>query len=79
MFAMLARTCLERPMFLSAVAVSAAFALGPQNVVAQTATPARPASAAGPVVTMPQIEGKTIDGNPFKMSSLKGKVVLVMY
>lgn len=79
MFTMLARTCLERPMFLSAVAVSAAFALGPQNVVAQTATPARPASAAAPLVTMPQIEGKTIDGNPFKMSSLKGKVVLVMY
>ena len=30
-------------------------------------------------MTLPQIEGKTIDGNPFKLSALKGKVVLVMY
>ena len=31
------------------------------------------------VVTAPTIEGKTIDGNPFKLASLKGKVVLVMF
>jgi thiol-disulfide isomerase/thioredoxin len=30
-------------------------------------------------VSPPQIEGKTIDGAPFKLSSLKGKVVLVMF
>jgi len=42
---------------------------------AQTsATPARPAPA-----TLPQIEGKTIDGTPFNLSTLKGKVVLVMF
>ncbi len=79
MFAMFAHTCQKRATCLLLVVVSAAFAFGPQNVVAQTAAPAKPASAAAPLVTMPQIEGKTIDGNPFKMSSLKGKVVLVMY
>ena len=31
------------------------------------------------VVTAPTMEGKTIEGNPFKLSSLKGKVVLVMF
>ena len=55
-----------------------------RSVAAQTATPsaappAKPASQAAPVVTLPQIDGKTIDGNPFKLASLKGKVVLVMY
>ncbi|MFM9899385.1 MAG: TlpA family protein disulfide reductase [Polaromonas sp.] len=30
-------------------------------------------------VTQPQVEGKTIDGAPFKLSSLKGKVVMVMF
>ena len=47
-----------------------------------TPPPARSASAAAAtqvVITMPQIEGKTIDGNPFALSSLKGKVVLVMF
>ena len=39
-------------------------------------TPA--ASATSPVTTR-QIEGKTLDGAPFKLSSLKGKVVLVMF
>ena len=53
-------------------------------VVAQPAAPARLASAAtapavGAAVTALQIEGKTIEGNPFKLASLKGKVVLVMF
>ena len=69
---------------MPALAIVAALILGAQSVAAQTATPAnRSASAvAAPssaVVTLPQIEGKTIDGNPFKLSALKGKVVLVMY
>ena len=55
----------------------------PMHAAAQTASPpARVASAAAvpPAVLMfPQIEGKTIDGNPFKLNSLKGKVVLVMF
>jgi peroxiredoxin len=65
-------------MFLSA-ALSACLALACLSVAAQVATPARPASVATATVMLPQIEGKTIDGSPFKLSSLKGKVVLVMY
>jgi thiol-disulfide isomerase/thioredoxin len=38
------------------------------------ALPALPASP-----SMPSMEGKTIDGAPFKLSMLKGKVVLVMF
>ena len=38
---------------------------------------AKPASAAA--VVLPQLEGKTIDGAPFNMNMLKGKVVLVMF
>ena len=79
MFALLERAGLNRSRFLSMAAVFASFALSPQNAVAQTATPARTASVAAPMVMLPQIEGKTIDGAPFKLSSLKGKVVLVMY
>jgi thiol-disulfide isomerase/thioredoxin len=30
-------------------------------------------------VAMPQIEGKTVEGKPFTLPSLKGKVVLVLY
>ena len=39
-----------------------------------TPSPANPA-----LVMLPQIEGKTIDGTPFNLSMLKGKVVLVMF
>ena len=59
-------------------------------VAAQPAAPAKAASAVmvptpAPItvalaaVTSPQIEGKTIDGKPFNLTSLKGKVVLVMF
>ena len=78
MFDLSAPACLKRSMILSA-AVSACIALASPSAMAQAATPARPASAASATVMVPQIEGKTIDGNPFKLSSLKGKVVLVMY
>ncbi len=44
-------------------------------VFAQSA--AAPAKSAQ--VVTPQIEGKTIDGAPFNLSMLKGKVVLVMF
>ncbi|MDP1566886.1 MAG: hypothetical protein Q8L91_11585, partial [Polaromonas sp.] len=30
-------------------------------------------------VLAPQIEGKTVEGKPFSLPSLKGKVVLVLY
>ena len=39
--------------------------------------PGTPVAAAA--VSLPIIEGKTIDGKPFKLSMLKGKVVLVMF
>ena len=52
----------------------------------QTPPPAGASAAAKPLaspgiaaVTVPVIEGKTFEGNPFKLSSLKGKVVLVMF
>ena len=83
MFTLPAPASLKRSLILSA-AVSACFALACPSAVAQAATLARPAiaasaTAASAIVMLPQIEGKTIDGNPFKLSSLKGKVVLVMY
>ena len=59
--------------------IFSALTLITQRVAAQPATPSRPASAPSAVVILPQIEGKTIDGSPFKLASLKGKVVLVMY
>ncbi len=37
------------------------------------------AQVAPATVQVPVIEGKTIDGKPFKLSMLKGKVVLVMF
>lgn len=36
-------------------------------------------AAAAASAQAPQIEGKTFDGKPFQLSSLKGKVVLVMF
>lgn len=42
------------------------------------AAPVKPASAAAAVM-LPQMEGKTIDGTPFNLKALKGKVVLVMF
>jgi peroxiredoxin len=49
---------------------------------AQTPPPsirAGSATAAPAVTVAPHIEGKTITGLPFRLSSLKGKVVLVLY
>ncbi len=43
------------------------------------ASPVAASSAAAVPVSTPLIEGKTIDGAPFRLSSLKGKVVLVMF
>ena len=65
-------------------AVLAAFVFAPvfAPVLAQTAAaPAKPASAvpAAAAAVLPSIEGKTIDGAPFNLSTLKGKVVLVMF
>ncbi len=44
---------------------------------------AQPASRPPPAVaatgTVPQLAGRTIDGQPFQLQSLRGKVVLVMF
>ncbi len=60
------------------VAWSGAGAQTPASATAPSAAavPAKPAAAA---VMQPVVEGKTIDGAAFKLSSLKGKVVLVMF
>ncbi|MDI1236715.1 MAG: TlpA disulfide reductase family protein [Polaromonas sp.] len=49
--------------------------------LAQTAPTAPKAErvAAAPAAAPPQIEGKTVEGMPFRLSSLKGRVVLVLY
>ena len=70
------RTC-------SGLAVAALIALGmaapsqaqtpPSSMKAESVAAARVAAAA------PHIEGKTVQGKPFRLSSLKGKVVLVLY
>ncbi|MES2243201.1 MAG: TlpA disulfide reductase family protein [Pseudomonadota bacterium] len=70
------RTC-------SGLAVAALIALGmaapsqaqtpPSSMKAESVAAARVAAAA------PHIEGKTVEGKPFRLSSLKGKVVLVLY
>lgn len=79
MFALLSRVFFNRDTLLCAASIAATLALVLHNAAAQTASATRPASAASQIVTQPQIEGKTLDGTPFKLSSLKGKVVLVMY
>ena len=79
----MARTRLT--VWAAAIGVAAGVLMGlTMPAAAQPAAPARvdnaaatPASVAA--ITVPQIEGKTIDGSPFKLTSLKGKVVLVMF
>jgi thiol-disulfide isomerase/thioredoxin len=51
--------------------------LGIALSLAAAAASAQPGAATAPAA--PQIEGKTIDGKPFRLASLKGKVVLVMF
>ena len=61
----------------AAFALLAALFQGPafaQNTAAPVA--AKPEAAA---VLLPQIEGKTIEGDAFNLKKLKGKVVLVMF
>lgn len=56
------------------LALACAIWLGMSAAVAQTAPSAGAVAAIKPV-----IEGKTVEGKPFKLSSLNGKVVLVLY
>lgn len=73
-------TSISRRRRLGACAAFAALflATGVSAVWAQSATPAGAQVAPG-AVPVPVIEGKTIDGKPFRLSMLKGKVVLVMF
>ncbi|MEO8391303.1 MAG: TlpA disulfide reductase family protein [Polaromonas sp.] len=67
----------RRALLVSGVVVmsaASALAQAPAATNAAGATAAASASAA-----MAQVEGKTIEGASFKLSSLKGKVVLVMF
>ena len=61
---------------LTALLVAAPFVANAQPAAAARAASAPTAAAA---VTLPQIEGKTIEGTAFKLASLRGKVVLVMF
>jgi peroxiredoxin len=63
---------------VSVLALACAIWLGMSPAVAQTA-PAATAAAAAAAAIKPVIEGKTVEGKPFKLSSLNGKVVLVLY
>lgn len=56
----------KRTLLAFALALSAAL-LAPAQAQAPTPSPA------------PALEGKTIEGKPFKLEALKGKVVLVMF
>lgn len=52
---------------------------GGMTISASAQTPSVAPAAAVKASTPPNVEGKTIDGTPFKLASLKGKVVMVMF
>lgn len=63
-----------RPAALAALAL---LALGMAAPLRAQIPPSPPKAEVA--VAAPQIEGKTVEGKPFVLSSLKGKVVLVLY
>ncbi len=67
------RALLALPMALAMVLMLAA------PVRAQTPPPSPPAGGAAAPVVAPRIDGKTVEGKSFSLSSLRGKVVLVLY
>ncbi len=65
---------------ITAICISAAASVA----LAQTPAPAKqgavsPVKAATALVTVPTLSGKTSEGKPFNLQSLRGKVVLLMY
>jgi thiol-disulfide isomerase/thioredoxin len=68
------RPCIAALMAVVPLAAQAQISNAPAPAVKAASTPAMAA-----VVSVPQIEGKTIEGAAFKLASLKGKVVLVMF
>ena len=63
---------------LACLTLSVASGQTPSSV-APNAAAKQPVGPDAVVVMVPAIEGKTIDGSPFSLASLKGKVVLVMF
>lgn len=59
--------------------MSAAVLIALGMVAAVQAQTRPPAVKAEGVAVAPHIEGRTVEGKPFRLSSLKGKVVLVLY
>lgn len=65
---------------VGACALLVALFLAPgSNVSRAQSIPPPGGSVAASAISLPALEGKTIDGKPFKLSMLKGKVVLVMF
>ena len=65
---------------VGACALLVALFLAPgSNVSRAQGIPPPGAPVAASAISLPALEGKTIDGKPFKLSMLKGKVVLVMF
>ena len=65
---------------VGACALLVALFLAPgSNVSRAQGIPPPGATVAASAISLPALEGKTIDGKPFKLSLLKGKVVLVMF
>ena len=65
---------------VGACALLVALFLAPgSNVSRAQSIPPPGASVAASAISLPALEGKTIDGKPFKLSMLKGKVVLVIF
>ena len=65
---------------VGACALLVALFLAPgSNVSRAQSIPPPGASVAASAISLPALAGKTIDGKPFKLSMLKGKVVLVIF
>lgn len=57
----------------------AMFALMALGMVASAQAQTTPPLKGGSVAAAPHIEGQTVEGKPFRLASLKGKVVLLLY
>ena len=71
--------CISARVWRSALCVTAALLMGMALPAAAQSAASAPGASTAAAFVVPQMEGKTIEGNPFKLASLKGKVVLVMF
>lgn len=75
-------SCQPNGIYGRVLLLSLASVMSIASAIAQVPAVAKVASAPAPAMVpaaVPQIEGKTIEGAPFRLASLKGKVVLVMF